>query len=52
MYFTEKQQKILCKAYKRKKFTVKLLEKIVNENLDVLREKLNKIGYCLKIKIK
>lgn len=51
MYFTKKQQKILCKAYKRKEFTVKLLDKVANENLDDLREKLNLIGYTLIIKI-
>lgn len=52
MYFTKKQQKILAKAYKQKEFTVELLNKVVNENVDVLREKLNRIGYALKIQFK
>lgn len=51
MKFTDTQKQILKKAYKVKKYTKKLHNRIINEDIGVLNNKLNKIGYKLCIKV-
>jgi hypothetical protein len=50
--FTEEQKEILKKAYNRKRFTKKLYNRVLNEDVTILERKLNKIGYMISIRLK